>query len=324
MASSEPLISILMAVYEPPPDWLREQLISLNVQNYPNLRLYIRDDASHIDSFALLQRMAASCITAFPYTVQRNERNLGSNETFQRLTEEAEGDYFAYCDQDDVWLPHKITAERAALESTGALLVCADAEIIDANGRKKADSIKRVRRHHRFYSGSGLASRLLVSNFAIGCTLLVRAEQAKAALPFCPYMVHDQYLAFFCATKGDICSISSPLIRYRIHGVNQTLGMPGVHDRGSYYKLRVEQLSLRLEWLQERYGTSPELAREIALARAWIDARKRNFLGDKSARKIIWKYRRFSPLTSLFELVMVHAPEKLFMFFVILKRNNII
>ena len=42
METGKPLISILMAVYEPRMDWLREQLESLEAQIYPNLRLYVR------------------------------------------------------------------------------------------------------------------------------------------------------------------------------------------------------------------------------------------------------------------------------------------
>ena len=55
--------------------------------------------------------------------------------------------------------------------------------------------------------------------------MLVRAEAAKAAVPFCPYLVHDQYLALWCAEKGRIESVARPLIRYRIHGGNQTSSM---------------------------------------------------------------------------------------------------
>ena len=39
MGTGKPLIAILMAVYEPRMDWLREQLLSLEGQTYPNLRL---------------------------------------------------------------------------------------------------------------------------------------------------------------------------------------------------------------------------------------------------------------------------------------------
>ena len=46
MTENKPLISVLLATYEPRMDWLRQQLLSLEEQDYPNLRLYIRDDAS--------------------------------------------------------------------------------------------------------------------------------------------------------------------------------------------------------------------------------------------------------------------------------------
>ena len=46
METDKPRIAILMAVYEPQMDWLREQLKSLERQTYPNLHLYIRDDGS--------------------------------------------------------------------------------------------------------------------------------------------------------------------------------------------------------------------------------------------------------------------------------------
>ena len=34
--------------------------------------------------------------------------------------------------------------------------------------------------------------------------MMIRAETAKAAVPFCPYMVHDQYLALWAALSGEI------------------------------------------------------------------------------------------------------------------------
>ena len=73
--------------------------------------------------------------------------------------------------------------------------------IIDENGNQTADSITKVRRHHVFRSGEGLAPKLLISNFVTGCTTLIDANAAREAVPFCPYMVHDHYLAVWCATR---------------------------------------------------------------------------------------------------------------------------
>ena len=319
-----PLIAILMAVYEPRMDWLGEQLDSLEAQTYPRLKLYIRDDCSPNVSLAQIEACVSARVRSFPYELRRNEKNLGSNGTFERLTREAEGDYFAYCDQDDVWLPEKLATLRRAIEAEGALLVCSDMFIIDENGNQTADSITKARRHHIFMSGEGLAPRLLISNFATGCTVLVDAKRARAAVPFCPYMVHDHYLALCCAAEGRIVSLPDRLIRYRIHSGNQTLMMAGVVDKRSYAQVRILPLVNRLRWLRERFRGDAPLCREIEDALEWAEAREQNFSGRRSAKREIWKGRRFNVFVSLFEILMARAPEAAFMRVINLKRNNVI
>lgn len=324
METDKPQISILMAVYEPRMDWLRLQLQSLNDQTYPNLRLYIRDDCSPTVPFERIQSCVRDCISAFSYELVRNERNLGSNGTFERLTQEAEGALFAYCDQDDIWLPEKLTVLEAALSGDrGALLACSDMEIIDGEGRHVADSITKVRRHHRFRSGENLAPGLLFSNFVSGCTLLVRAEEARAAVPFCPFMVHDQYLALWCAARGSLLSLSRPLIRYRIHGGNQTGMMAGVTDKASYERVRIQAALDKLLWLREFFPGSPQLQATIGEGIVWLQARKRHW-ARQGGGAALFRYRRFSPLTSLFEEVAPWLPEPVFLWVIGLKRKNIL
>lgn len=322
--TGKPRIAILMAVYEPRMDWLREQLLSLDAQTYPNLMLYIRDDCSPKVPFEEIQSCVQDCIRAFPYVIKRNEKNLGSNGTFELLTQEAEGEYFAYCDQDDVWLPKKLEVLEKAITESDALLACSDMFIIDGDGKQKADSITKVRRHHVFLSGERLAPKLLVSNFVTGCTMLICAKKAKESVPFCPYMVHDQYLALCAAEIGRIVSVPDRLISYRIHESNQTLAMAGVFDKKSYFNVRINELLKRLNWLKSRFEFDADLAHEISEALLWATARRDNFQGNVRAKQIVWKNRRFSPLTSLFEIVLAGAPNALFMFFISLKRKNIL
>lgn len=323
METGKPLIAILMAVYEPRLDWLREQLESLEAQTYPNLRLYIREDCSPTVPFAEIERVVRECIRSFPYELRRNEENLGSNLTFEQLTREAEGEYFAYCDQDDIWLPEKLEVLQREMEKSGVMLVCSDMYIIDGKGRQVADSITKVRRHHKFHSGSGLAEGLLISNFVTGCTMLVKSEAAKAAVPFCPYMVHDHYIALYCAASGgEICSVLRPLIRYRVHGGNQTGLMAGVTDKKSYGRIRIDQPLKRFRWLIREFPYKEELAQAIQLRIAWMEARKRNWDSGKEKR-LIWKYRSFSPWASLFELVARWLPEMVFEWIISISKHNI-
>lgn len=311
MGTGKPLIAILMAVYEPRMDWLREQLLSLEGQTYPNLKLYVRDDCSPTVPFEEIQGCVEECIRSFHYEVWRNEENLGSNRTFERLTEEAEGEYFAYCDQDDVWLPEKLAVLQEALERERALLVCSDMYIIDGDGKVVADSITKIRRRHKFFSGEGIAKKLLVRNFVTGCTMLIKAQTAKDAMPFCPYMVHDHYLAFFCAAKGKIISKSNSLVKYRLHGKNQTSFLSGVVDKKTYKDIRITQIKQRFLWLQKKFVCDIFIQREIEDGLVWINAREKNWenLGGKI---LLWKYRKFNLPVSLLELMTSWMPDKFF------------
>lgn len=320
----KPLISILMAVYEPRMDWLREQLLSLDAQTYPNLKLCIRDDCSPTVPIEDIEACVKACIHAFPFELRRNEENLGSNETFERLTRENGGDYFAYCDQDDIWLPEKLAVLQAVIEAENALMVCSDMVIIDGEGRQTADSITQIRRHHVFKSGEGLAPQLLIRNFATGCTMLVDAHAAREAVPFCPYMVHDHYLALWCAAKGKVISLPDRLIRYRIHEDNQTPIMAGVTDKATYLQLRILRLEQRLRWLEERFRGCDGLEQEIEGALEWATAREANFRGHFSAKGKVWRLRRYSPMVSLFEIVLTGAPEGIFMGVIRLNKINAI
>ena len=50
-AVPKPLISILLAVYNPNMEWLQKQLYSIEQQDYPNLELHVIDDCSEEISF---------------------------------------------------------------------------------------------------------------------------------------------------------------------------------------------------------------------------------------------------------------------------------
>ena len=307
--TAKPQISILMAVYEPRMNWLREQLLSLDAQAYPNLKLYIRDDCSPTVPFDAIQSCVQDCIRAFSYEIKRNEKNLGSNKTFERLTQEADGEYFAYCDQDDVWLPEKLAALEAELTERKASLVCSDVYVIDGEGKQCTDSITNVRSRHIFLSGEGVFRSLLTRNFVIGCTMLVQREIALEAVPFLDEMVHDHWLALIAAHYGTVVSVEKPLIRYRIHGENQTGVLVGISTKGDYKK-RINLFEERIRRISERLPDSKELQR----VQEWAEARRMFADGELCGAKTMWKHRRENFATTVFELVTLKLPEPLFRF----------
>ncbi len=321
MGTAEPRVSILLAVYHPRMDWLRLQLDSLNAQTWPNLELLICDDGPDepVDEAVFREH-----VTAFPWRLLRNEENLGSNRTFEKLTLLAEGDYLCYCDQDDIWLPGKTARLLETLCAEKAGLVCSDMYIIDGAGKRIADSITKIRRHHIFRSGTGLTDTLWYSNFASGCALLADAALAKAAVPFNPHMYYDHYVTLFAANAGRVISLREPLLYHREHGGNQSSTLQGVHDRESYYRIRVETPLKAVCWLCERFPADEKLRETLEQGKEWLEARLAYGKGERKRRGTVWEYRRFSPMASLFELLLPYMPAPLMKLSFWLSRKNLI
>lgn len=304
-----------MAVYEPRVDWLKEQLMSLNAQTYPNLRLYVRDDCSPNVLFETVRALVEQCITAFPYTIERNERNLGSNKTFERLTMEAEGDYFAYCDQDDICLPEKLSVSEAQIGFAG--LICGDVIPIDANGRRLAGSITELRPRIVLKEGAGLGGSLIYRNFVIGCTMLIRSDIAKAAVPFAQSMVHDHYLAWFCAQENEIAVAKQPLLYYRQHEGNQTGVLTNVVTKQDYLDYHLGEFLSRISELSERSDSEA-----LHQAAAWAQARCDNAARKRGAIRKLWAMRRVDITTTVFEIVGLRLPEPMFRWAIKLIRSG--
>ena len=302
-------VTILMAVYNPNLSWLEGQLASLNAQEYAPIELLVWNDCpGERESDALIKQE----IKNFPYKIYHAEKNLGSNGAFERLTELAEGDCFAYCDQDDIWHVDKLQKLVEVMEREHATLVCSDMRVIDEMGNVTADHIIEVHPHQTFVEDEGQLETLLSRNFVTGCTMLVQRDIAKKAVPFMPYMVHDHWLALWNAVYGRIAVIHDALIDYRIHGNNQSGILAGIDTKADYREKRC------YAYLQKMLALSAYTfdGRVNAMIRArllWAEARYRYLLRPGFAN--FWRILtncRFDIPRSFFELALPLMPRFLF------------
>lgn len=101
-----PKVIVLMSAYNGE-RYITEQIESILNQTYPNIELYVRDDGSRDQTLSILQKYEQDGkLQLF------QGENLGFiNSFFEVMRKCGDADYYAWCDQDDVWLPEKI--ERA-------------------------------------------------------------------------------------------------------------------------------------------------------------------------------------------------------------------
>jgi glycosyltransferase involved in cell wall biosynthesis len=100
---------------------LGEQLRSLREQTDTNWILVTRDDHSTDGTADILARFASTCEPGKVVIIPSGPERLGSLANFMTLLAHAPiGARYAFCDQDDVWLPEKLTVaiEHIARESS--------------------------------------------------------------------------------------------------------------------------------------------------------------------------------------------------------------
>ena len=129
-------ISVLLAVYKPNRTFFRKQLDSINKQTYKNIELIVMDDSDDREEFNQISSIINEHITNIDYKVYANECNVGSNRTFEKLTQIADGDYFAYCDQDDIWEEYKIETLVNEIKKENAVVCYSDLSVIDEDDQQ--------------------------------------------------------------------------------------------------------------------------------------------------------------------------------------------
>lgn len=104
-----PTVKIALATYNGS-KYICRQLDSLLAQTYPNLEIYIRDDGSTDGTVRIVEEYIARNTTDKKIILlENNGKNLGCPSSFYQILRECgPADYYAFCDQDDIWYPDKI------------------------------------------------------------------------------------------------------------------------------------------------------------------------------------------------------------------------
>ncbi len=106
--SQRPLVSVVMPAYNASA-YIQQAIDSVLAQDYPAVELIVVDDGSNDDTVARVQ--------AYGDRVKLlTQANQGSAVARNQGLEAARGEYIAFLDSDDVWLPGKLTAQVAYLE----------------------------------------------------------------------------------------------------------------------------------------------------------------------------------------------------------------
>lgn len=209
----QPKVAVLLSSYNGE-KYIEEFLDSLIKQSYVDFTLFVRDDCSLDNTLVLVEQYKKY----LNINLIRSKENLGSAKSFFFLLDFAGNgfDYYAFADQDDVWLPGKIERAITILDARSheeRLLYCSGLEYVD-----------KTLTHLKWYNvpkkiGFGNA---LVENIATGCTIVINNSARELVLSRLPQncLMHDWWLYLVMSCFGNIYWDDYSGIKYRQHDSN--------------------------------------------------------------------------------------------------------
>jgi glycosyltransferase involved in cell wall biosynthesis len=222
-AAGGPLVSVVIPVHNGEA-FAAQCLDSVFRQTHRALEVIVVDDGSTDGTGALLDRYPKPI-----RAIHTEHRNLPSARN--RGIAEASGEFIAFLDADDLWLPEKTAKQIEAFRRLpGAGLVCTDIQKFPASGRRPSkERIRLGRKLNRSEAFPLLARR----NFITPSTVMVRASVAASAGGFDETLNSCEDWEYWLRLAGrgvGMAFLDEPLVLYRSHASSMSRVAIRMHE----------------------------------------------------------------------------------------------
>lgn len=306
-----PRIFIIMAVFQPEPEYLATQLRSLAAQTHDDHHLVaVIADTTSDRLIAEAAAAAGLSLTLVPSDVPLDAVRAfeaGLSEALRLIDAEGltqDDTLIALCDQDDIWHADRLERGVAALAASGADLVHSDARLVGPDGTTVLH--RSMFAFERRKKNPGLRG-LLYRNNITGMTTLMRTRLVRLALPFPPqsgvHFYHDLWLGLLASATGGVHLIDAALVDYRQHQSN----VMGAIDRSGSKGLRWKRPDAM--WMRKE-ATAYALARYLGqstynrLAEGVADGRLRHRQAKTAALRP-YLQRMLGIITHIWDLILL-------------------
>ena len=206
--------------------YIREQIDSILEQDGVDVYLLVRDDGSTDDTYDILKEYA----TRYRNIGITRGENVGFVRSFSMLAEQALTyqepiDYYAFSDQDDIWMPNKLKTacgflEKKNLEVRSKSAVAEVPMLFSSNSLFVDDSMRVLGMFHR-ETPHYTRQNVMIYPTEQGCSMVFNRSALALYNENPPGEAwHDRWMCLICNFLGETVYCQSPLFYYRIHGGN--------------------------------------------------------------------------------------------------------
>ena len=213
-----PTVTILLCTFNGE-RFLAQQLASLELQTFKNWKLIASDDGSSDQTKSILQAFGKSFAPGKVKIIDGPRRGAPANFLSLACGKNLASDYYAFCDQDDVWEADKLARAIGVLEQAGLAvpaLYGSRTSLIDEAGKMIGFS--------PLFPKTPTFRSALVQSIAGGNTMVFN-QKARDLLAFCGADInipsHDWWLYQVTSACGGCVRYDAyPSVRYRQHSQN--------------------------------------------------------------------------------------------------------
>ena len=198
--------------------YLKEQIESIINQKGVEVDLYIRDDGSTDSTIQIVKDYQKE----HPNVFLEEGTNLGPGNAFmEMLYNSKDYEYYAFSDQDDVWLKNKLAVAVDKLQGYNIpCLYACNQYITDTNG-------KVMGKHFHKKLNVDLRHNLVV-NKLYGCTMVFNkrlrdilvAKEVRPPKEIINLKYHDTWVGLVASSVGKVIYDKNAYILYRQHNYN--------------------------------------------------------------------------------------------------------
>lgn len=196
------LVSIIM------PSWntgrfIAESIQSVIDQTYKKWELIIVDDCSTDDTDEVVATFKDDRIKYL-----KNEENSGAALTRNRAMREAQGEWIAFLDSDDLWMPHKLEYQLKFMKKNNLVFSYHEYEKIDEESEPL----------NIFVSGPRVVTKRKMYNYGYpGCLTFMYSAKAMGLIQIKDIKKNNDYAILLqLCKKADCVLMKKNLAKYRI------------------------------------------------------------------------------------------------------------
>ena len=212
---NEPLVSIIMNCYNGE-KYLREAIDSVINQTYKNWEIIFWDNQSTDKSKRIFKSYKDSRLKYFYAPTHSDILYEARNFALEKI----KGDFIAFLDVDDWWLPHKLEKQIPLFKDSNIGLVYGNLWLFFENKNKKVIYRKKI-------LPSGMILNELLNDYVIGSPTYVVRKKSLESLDYyfnkSFHIIGDFDLNIRLSTKWKVGCVQAPVATVRVHGQNTSL-----------------------------------------------------------------------------------------------------